>query len=357
MDRKIVFAFILTFIAVVNGACDRTAVTKCMGDNNQGTDMNSQCSVYLPALTACIDPHRESCKGDPVLDAILPMESGLIAQCQKMGGGPGGCTLTSCMQATPYVSNLPQGQMPDASPEFCAAVTEQKNCVEMAKATGKCEQSAIQQYDQMVNSFDMLCGGCSPQKMQLCVQHIGSLATKEFEGYPTSAQLNAECPKIEDFKTCIEPIRVKCAQMKSAQAEQINKGITAAVQLADLVCGDDLRADFVKFGKECFDKSAFRNVTRMCKKLDTPPTQQPNAEPEPESKDEMCRRIKEELNCYTEKLEPVCSEATVDFVKRVQDSFHNIIAEPLNCPISGCPQLAVQTWMLLGLLLAAFFLY
>jgi hypothetical protein len=30
--------------------------------------------------------------------------------------------------------------------------------------------------------------------------------------------------------------------MKSAQAEQINKGITAAVQLADLVCGDDLRA-------------------------------------------------------------------------------------------------------------------
>jgi hypothetical protein len=47
--------------------------------------------------------------------------------------------------------------------------------------------------------------------------------------------------------------------------------------------------DFVKFGKECFDKSSFRNVTRMCKKLDTPPTQQPHAEPEPESKDEMCR--------------------------------------------------------------------
>jgi hypothetical protein len=47
-------------------------------------------SVYLPALTACIDPHRESCKGDPVLDAILPMESGLITQCQNMGGGPGG---------------------------------------------------------------------------------------------------------------------------------------------------------------------------------------------------------------------------------------------------------------------------
>jgi len=29
----------------------------------------------------------------------------------------------------------------------------------MAKATGKCEQSAIQQYEQMVNSFSILCGG------------------------------------------------------------------------------------------------------------------------------------------------------------------------------------------------------
>ena len=44
----------------------------------------------------------------------------------------------------------------------------------------------------------------------------------------------------------------------------------------------------MKFGKECFDKPAFKNVTKMCKMLDTPLTQ-PNAEPEPESKEEMCR--------------------------------------------------------------------
>ena len=47
---------------------------------------------------------------------------------------------------------------------------------------------------------------------------------------------------MQDFKTCIEPIRVKCAQMSSAEAQQINKGIASAVQLVDLVCGDELRA-------------------------------------------------------------------------------------------------------------------
>jgi hypothetical protein len=53
-------------------------------------------------------------------------------------------------------------------------------------------------YDFQVSNYIISCSclitGCSPQKMQLCVQHIGSLATKEFEGYPTSAQLKAECP-------------------------------------------------------------------------------------------------------------------------------------------------------------------
>ena len=47
---------------------------------------------------------------------------------------------------------------------------------------------------------------------------------------------------MQDFKTCIEPIRVKCAQMSSAEAQQINKDIASAVQLVDLVCGDELRA-------------------------------------------------------------------------------------------------------------------
>ena len=48
--------------------------------------------------------------------------------------------------------------------------------------------------------------------------------------------------KMKDFKTCISPIKAACASVGGEQGQMIQRGIETALQLVDLMCGDEFRA-------------------------------------------------------------------------------------------------------------------
>ncbi|XP_071169106.1 uncharacterized protein [Mytilus edulis] len=368
MNREIIFAVVCTFIAVVNGACDRQAISTCLSTHmTDSENLQAQCAAYENVKT-CIAPHKDACAGDPTLTAIAP-----LAQMCGGGGGAGGgnppnipnmCAVDLCVSGVqkymPKVQGEPITISDETSTEFCAAATQYKTCVENGRS--QCPDSpSVTNAEMMIKQFESICKGCAADKMGKCFNMIGSLTTEDFEGYPTHEQINTACPKMNQFKTCIAPFKANCDALNTDQAKQISKAIEASLGLVDLMCGSEFKAGFMKHGMACFDKESFKNATKAnCDSMKAPkpePGTTGSAEPEPESKAQECQRTTQMFECTAQQVEAECDDEAVSFVEKVQNKFMNMMLGNLGCSTSGGVRLAAQTSVFLAFLLAAFFMY
>ncbi|XP_063434977.1 uncharacterized protein LOC134716124 isoform X3 [Mytilus trossulus] len=367
MNREIIFAVVCTFIAAVNGVCDRQAVSTCYGAmQGSNENMQAQCAAYETVKT-CIAPHKDECAGDPTLAAL----AGLAQLCGGGAGGAGGgtppniptmCAVDTCAMSMQKYMPQGEGETPivEASPEMCAAATQYKTCVENGRSQCPDSQS-VKNAEMMIKQFESLCGGCATAKLMKCVQMLGSLAAEGFDGYPTHEQINTVCPKMNQFKTCVTPIKAKCAAIDNDQAKQITKGIEASLGMVDVMCGSEFKAGFMKHGMACFDKKSFKNATAAnCDSMMAPkpePETTGKPAPESESKAQECQRTSQMFECTAQQVEAECDDEAVAFVQQVEMKFRNVVLGKLGCPTSGGVRLAAQTSVFLAFLLAAFFMY
>ncbi|XP_052101631.1 uncharacterized protein LOC127735491 [Mytilus californianus] len=361
MNREIIFAVVCTLIAAVNGNCDRNAISACLAGLGQGSENpQAQCATF-ENVKKCIAPHKDACAGDPTLAAIAPLEQ----MCSGGGGNPPNipnvCAVDVCAMSMQQYQPKSSGEPIEATPELCAAASKYKTCVEQGKSQCPDSQS-VTNAEMMIESYKTLCGGCTAPKLMKCTQMLGDLMTEDFEGFPTHEQINTVCPKLTSFKNCISPIKTKCDAMKSSQAQQISKGIEAALSYTDLMCGADFKAGFMKHGMGCFDKASFKNATSAnCESMMAPKPEPESSsaspEPESESKAQECQRTTSMFECYAQQVEAECGEDAVEFISKVKGRFMNAILGNLNCPTSGGVRLAAQTSVFLAFLLATFFMY
>lgn len=357
MSREIIFAVVCTFIAAVNGNCDRNAISACFVGMGQGSSENlqAQCAAFN-TLKECIAPHKEACAGDPVMDALKPLMT-LEQMCS--GNMPSVCAVDACAMSMQQYQPKSSGEPIEATPELCAAVTKYKTCVEEGKSQCPDSQS-VANAEMMIEQFESLCGGCAAPKLVTCAKMLGDLNPEDFDGYPSHEQINTVCPKLKNFKKCISPIKTKCDAINTDQAKKISKDIETSLGLTDLMCGSEFKAGFMKHGMECFDKASFKNATSAnCASMMAPKPEPENSspEPEPESKAQECQRTTQMFECTAQQVEAECDDEAVVFVQKVQGRFMNSILGNLGCPTSGGVRLAAQTSVFLAFLLAAVFMY
>ncbi|VDI11976.1 Hypothetical predicted protein, partial [Mytilus galloprovincialis] len=212
----------------VNGRCDRNVISACYTSVlGSAESMQAQCAAYENIKT-CIAPHKDACAGDPTLATITSLEQ----MCGSGGFGGDG----------------DGGDPPNIQNE------------------------------------------CAISKWMTCIQMIQNLVTENFEGFPSAQIINTVCPNFKSFKNCISPIERACGAIRTVQAQQIIKGIQAAVSLTDLMCGSEFKAGFLKHGMQCFDKKSFKNATRnKCASMMAPRPETSSLSPSPESKARECR--------------------------------------------------------------------
>ncbi|VDI45995.1 Hypothetical predicted protein [Mytilus galloprovincialis] len=296
MRWKAVFAIIWVFFAAVNGRCDRNVISACY-TSVLGSDenMQAQCAAY-DNIKTCIAPHKDACAGDPTLVTITSLE-------QMCGsGGLGG--------------DGDGGDPPNIQNE------------------------------------------CGVSKLMTCVQMLQNLVTENFEGFPSAQQINTVCLNFKSFKNCISPIERACGAIRTVQAQQIIKGIQAAVSLTDLMCGSEFKAGFLKHGMQCFDKKSFKNATRnKCASMMAPRPETSSLSPSPESKARECRRTTQMFECYAQQVGTERDKEAVAFVQEVKGRSMNLIQGHLGCQASGSVRLVTKPSVFIVFLLAAFFMY